>query len=88
MALAFPNISRSFDSRTGSVRFWGYDSTFEITFYVGSDALHHIKPEAATGEDGLLLAFDTNRTRIERAAASAYDPRRRQDYHLSVADFG
>ena len=33
MTLNFPNLSRSYEARQNRVRFWGYDSAREITFF-------------------------------------------------------
>jgi hypothetical protein len=40
MALNFPNGSRSFDARRDLIRFWGYDSALEISFFVEMSALY------------------------------------------------
>ncbi len=39
MALNFPNFSRSYDSTRHAVRFWGYDSAMETSFFVNAEAL-------------------------------------------------
>ena len=44
-ALNFPNPSRSYDETGHGVRFWGYDQTFEISFFVEEGALSKINPE-------------------------------------------
>ena len=38
MKLSYPNPCRSFDASHRRDCFWGYDSTIEISFYVGTDA--------------------------------------------------
>lgn len=87
MSLNFPNASRSYDAARQSVCFWGYDSAFEISFYVGEDALRRISPQSHPDEAALLQAFDANRPRIEKVAAQAYARRRQSFYHLSAPDF-
>ena len=50
MRLSFPNPSRSFDAGSSRVRFWGYDSTIEISFFVEVDALNGLCPEMSNAE--------------------------------------
>ena len=88
MALNFPNRSRSFDSRKRCVRFWAHDASFEVPFFVGTDALSRIDPEATADESGMLSAFDLNRDLIFAAAERAYARDRRGSYMLSAADMG
>ncbi len=70
MAIAFPNPSRSYDATRRAVRFWGYDQSMEISFFVTEAALKALpsQPAIASGDD-LLAAFDAHRTRIQAAAA-------------------
>jgi hypothetical protein len=63
MTLRFPNQSRSFDDKRNRVRFWGYDSAVEISFFVEADALQKLSPEMSSTEDGSLKAFDAARDR-------------------------
>ena len=37
--IAFPNHSRSYDVTRHDVRFWGYDSAIEASFFIDEDAL-------------------------------------------------
>ena len=37
--LNFPNQSRVFDATRRAVRFWGYESAMEWSFFVGEDEL-------------------------------------------------
>lgn len=67
MRLSFPNPSRSFDR--DAVRFWGYDSAIECSFFVTRAALERLVPSLSSGQSDLLSAFDMNRERICRAAA-------------------
>ena len=43
--LSFPNFSRSFDETRNRVRFWGYDSAIEISFFVEAAAVQKLVPE-------------------------------------------
>ena len=86
MPLSFPNQSRSYDARQRCVRFWAYDESLEIPFFVGADALRRIDPEATLDESGLLNAFDRYRSRIFKAADRIYSRRSRNSYTLSASD--
>lgn len=87
MAISFPNSSRSYDALNRRVRFWGYDSTFEISFYLDEGALQKFSPQPHMDEAVSLRIFDGNRKRIEKAAHTAYERQRRNFYLLSGADF-
>jgi hypothetical protein len=87
MALSFPNQSRFFDATRHAVRFWGYDSAMEASFFVTDDALRRITPKMQFDEDGLLSAFDLNRNLIYAIAAKVYGRGRRGSYELVAADF-
>jgi hypothetical protein len=86
-SLSFPNSSRSYDETRQGVCFWGHDSAFEISFYVGEDALRLMSPQSHLDETALLQVFDANRQRIEDAASKAYARKRQSYYRLSPADF-
>jgi hypothetical protein len=85
--LDFPNQSRAFDSTRRAVRFWGYDSAMEWSFFVTEEALKHLRPKTERDEASLLLAFDTNRPAIYAAATKAYKQRRMGSYELGATDF-
>ena len=72
MAVNFPNLSRSFDAAKNRIRFWGYDSAMEISFFVEADALRKIDPETSNDEAGYLTTFDTARERIHEIANEVY----------------
>lgn len=72
MKLNFPNPSRSVDTTKSRVRFWGYDSTIEISFFVEANALRKLCPEMSNLEGGLLAAFDAVRKRIHEVANEVY----------------
>jgi len=56
MKLCYPNPCRSFDANRRRVCFWGYDSTIEISFFVGRDALKQLGPDMSDVESGFLQA--------------------------------
>ena len=87
MSLNFPNQSRSFDATRRAVRFWGYDSAMEASFYVTEDALKRVQPNMRFDETGLLGAFDSNRDLIYATAAKVYARGRRGSYDLVSGDF-
>lgn len=87
MALNFPNSSRSYDATRRAVRFWGYDSAMEASFFVTDDALRRVQPNMTFDQDGVLRAFDVNRLLIYAAAAKVYARGRRGSYDLVSSDF-
>ena len=87
MALTFPNRSRSFDGTRRAVRFWGYDSAMEASFYVTEDALKRVQPDMRLDEAGLLGAFDSNRELIYKAAIKVYSRGPKGSYDLKQTDF-
>jgi hypothetical protein len=87
MTLNFPNRSRSFDSTRRAVRFWGYDTAMEASFFITEDALKHVQPDMRFDEAGLLSAFDKNRELIYATASKVYARGRKGAYDLHSADF-
>ncbi len=87
MAIKFPNASRSYDATRGAVRFWGYDSAMEASFFVNADALMRMQPDMERDEAGLLHAFDSHRAAILTIAAKVYGRGRRGSYNLLADDF-
>jgi hypothetical protein len=87
--LNFPNPSRSFDAAQNRVRFWGYDSALEISFFVEADALKQLCPEMNSVEAGLLKAFDAARERIQEVANKVYERGSKGSYGyiLAAEDF-
>ena len=85
--IEFPNRSRSYDRTRRAVRFWGYDSAIEASFFIGEDALKRIQPDVYSDELSLLNAFDSNRDLICAAAAKAYVRVSRGSYDLVAANF-
>ena len=87
MSLNFPNASRSYDATRRCVCFWGYDSTFEVPFYVDESALTKLSTPETIDEASSLQVFDENRSRIQQAAGTAYGRQRQKLYRLSAAEF-
>jgi len=92
MTLSFPNQSRSFDSRGNRVRFWGYDSSIEISFFVEADALRMLAKDSISPDDvenSTLRIFDAARKRIHAVAEKLYSRGRKgcYAYSLAAADF-
>ncbi len=87
MPLNFPNFSRSYDATRHAVRFWGYDSAMEASFFVTEDALRRIQPDLASDEMSFLRAFDSHRAVILAAAAKVYGRGRKGSYELVRSDF-
>jgi Protein of unknown function (DUF1488) len=83
----FPNHSRSYDQTRRAVRFWGYDSAIEASFFISEDALTRIQPDARPDESGFLNAFDSNRDLICATAAKLYVRGSRGSYDLVTANF-
>jgi hypothetical protein len=86
MALTFPNSSRSYDATRRAIRFWGYDSAMEWSFFVTAEALKHMHPSMDDDEAGMLCVFDSNRELICAAAAKLYMRGRKGSYELGIAD--
>jgi uncharacterized protein DUF1488 len=87
MALRFPNESRSYDATLRAVRFWGYDSAMEASFFMTEDALKRVQPDMTLNQAGALRAFDVNRPLIYAAAAKVYARGRKGSYDLVSSDF-
>lgn len=87
MALIFPNQSRSYDHTRNAVRFWGYDSALETSFFIIAAALRRIEPDMPNDEASLLKVFDRNRQLICEAAAKIYLRGKRGSYELTANDF-
>ena len=87
MPLNFPNGSRSYDERRNLVRFWGYDSALEISFFVEVSALCKLVPQTRNLEAGYLEAFDAARDRIYEIARKVYSRNRQGAYLLAAVDF-
>jgi hypothetical protein len=85
--IEFPNHSRSYDRTRRAVRFWGYDSAIEASFFIEEGALKRLQPSAGYDEAGFLKAFDCNRDLICAAAAKVYSRGSRGSYDLVAAHF-
>lgn len=84
MELTFPNPSRSYDATRDAIRFWAYDQTMEVVFFMQTGALLKIDSKSKTDEIGLLDTFDVNRDRIHRLASKVYS---RRQYNSHVFSF-
>jgi Protein of unknown function (DUF1488) len=87
MALRFPNLSRSYDATRRAVRFWGYDSAMEASFFVTEHALKRFRPDMTFDQASALQAFDVNRSLIYATAAKVYARGRKGSYDLVSGDF-
>ena len=89
LTMNFPNPCRSFDAKGNRVRFWGYDSAIEISFFVEVAALQKLSPKMNLAEVGILKAFDAALERIHEVADKAYKHGRKgvYDYSLVAEDF-
>jgi uncharacterized protein DUF1488 len=87
MALRFPNLSRSYDATRRAVRFWGYDSAMEASFFVTEHALKRFRPDMAFDQANALQTFDVNRSLIHATAAKVYSRGRKGSYDLVSGDF-
>lgn len=65
------------------VRFWGYDETIEIAFFVEEGALSKIHPDTTVSEAGFLNTFVVNRDRIYKVASKIYSRREPATVHAS-----
>jgi Protein of unknown function (DUF1488) len=87
VALRFPNLCRSYDGTRDAVRFWGYDSAMEASFFVTADALRRLHAGARFEEADLLNTFDLNRDLICAVATRVYARGTKGSYELVAADF-
>jgi hypothetical protein len=87
MSLTFPNHSRSYDRTRQAVRFWGYDTSIEYSFFVTVGALKRVEPHLRLDEEGFLGAFDANRDLIFQTAATVHSQRGKSRYELVGSDF-
>lgn len=87
-SVIFPNQSRSFDGAKNRVRFWGYDSAIEISFFMETSALQKISPDMPDRDDaeaGILQAFDAARDQIEKVADRLYLRSKKNAYAYTLA---
>jgi hypothetical protein len=84
--MMFPNHSRSYDATRRAVRFWGYESAMEWSFFVTEEALKQVQPAMVRDEAAMLGVFDANRERIYAAAARLFSRGRKGSYELGAAD--
>jgi len=87
MDLIFPNDSRSYDVTRNAVRFWGYVSSIECSFFATVEALKQIHPTPVQDKASFLDAFDAHRDLIYKTAAKVFARGRKGSYELVPADF-
>jgi hypothetical protein len=87
MSLNFPNSSRSYDETRHAVRFWGYDSAMEVSFFVTVDALSRLDVRPLNNEADALAAFDAHCERIRSAAGKAFAGPKKGSYELGIGSF-
>jgi Protein of unknown function (DUF1488) len=87
MTLQFPNHSRSYDRTRQAVRFWGYDTSIEYSFFITVDALECVEPPLRRDEEGFIGAFDAHRDLIFQTAADVHSRHRKSRYELVATDF-
>lgn len=86
MALNFPNRSRSYDQTRHRIRFWGYDSALEISFFLDVTTLYKLLPTTPDNEAGYLEAFDAGREKILEVAKKIYGRGHRRSYIIAASD--
>ena len=82
-ALNFPNPSRCYETAERGVRFWGYDQTFEISFFVEEGALSKINPGTTADKIGFRSIFYARLDLIHEVAGSIYCRRCKATYTFS-----
>ena len=89
MGLNFPNPSRTFDEARRLIRFWGYDSAIEISFFLAATALQKITPQMGGAEADILKVFDSAREQIHGIANKVYfrGPKGAYACNLAAEDF-
>jgi hypothetical protein len=84
VALSFPNLARSYDSKNQCVRFVGYDGMFQVFFSIAIAAISNTRLET---EEDYLKAFDGSRAAILTVATRKYTSSRTNIYALTPNDF-
>lgn len=87
MSLNFPNPCRSYDASRKAVRFWGYESAMEASFFIEEGALRRLQPDLSPDEPGFLSAFDAHLPQIHSTAVKVHGRGRRGSYDLTAGDF-
>ena len=87
MSLNFPNDSRSYDETRNAVRFWGYESAMEVSFFVTADALCRLEARDLADERAFLAAFDAHRVRIRSAADKIFSGPKKGSYEIGASSF-
>lgn len=84
VALSFPNLARSYDTKNQCVRFVGYDGMFQVFFSIAVTAISNTRLES---EEDYLKAFDGSRAAIQTVATRKYESSRANVYSLTTRDF-
>jgi hypothetical protein len=80
--LNFPNQSRSYDSTSDRISFWGHDGTLEVPFFLQANTLLRLFPKTGYSETAILAAFDAGLDRIHELASKVYGRGLRRFYVL------
>jgi len=84
--LTFPNASRSYDPAHNWVRFWAYDESMEVPFFIDAAALQLEPDMPEQDEVNILQSFDRQWSVICSAAESVYTRNSRGSYFLKAVD--
>jgi len=87
MTLNFPNHSRAYIPGKSCVRFWGHDTTIEVTLEVSTEVLKFLVPEIDNSEIALLEAFDEHHTTIKNVGKIKHNALRKTFIQLVRRDF-
>ena len=87
MTLNFPNHSRAYIPGKSCVRFWGHDTTIEVTLEVSTEVLKFLVPEIDNSEITLLEAFDEHHTTIKNVGKIKHNALRKTFIQLVRGDF-
>ena len=87
MTLNFPNHSRAYIPGKSCVRFWGHDTTIEVTLEVSTEVLKFLVPAIDNSEAALLEAFDEHHTTIKNVGKIKHNALRKTFIQLTRQDF-
>ena len=87
MTLNFPNHSRAYIPGKSCVRFWGHDTTIEVTLEVSTEVLKFLVPKIDNSEIALLEAFDEHHTTIKNVGKIKHNALRKTFIQLVRGDF-
>lgn len=84
--MMFASHRRAYDSQRHAIRFHGYDSAAQCSFFITAETLRRVHPEMIHSEAGMLEAFDSNRDMICAMAARLYSSGPCDSYGRGVAE--